>query len=150
MDECIFCKIVKGEIPCEKIWENDEFLAILDVFPNTKGMTLLLSKKHLDSDIFSLSKEDYNSTLESVRKVVKILEKGLKVKRVAIVVEGMGINHLHVKLYPLYGLKGKFEEMWAKQEIYFEKYEGYITTQLGPKKDAEELKRIAEKIKKNS
>ena len=52
MENCIFCKIVKGEIPCVKIWEDKDFLAILDVFPNTKGMTLVLTKKHFDSYAF--------------------------------------------------------------------------------------------------
>ena len=134
MDECIFCKILKGEIPCEKIWENDEFLAILDIFPNTKGMTLVFPKKHFSSDIFELGDEEYCKLLKATKKVSKIVEKGLRVKRVAMVAEGMGIDHLHIKLYPLHGLTEKFEEMWAKQEIYFKKYEGYITTQLGPKK----------------
>ena len=46
MSDCIFCKIAKGEIPSVKIWEDDEFFAILDLFPNTKGMTLVIPKSH--------------------------------------------------------------------------------------------------------
>lgn len=51
------------------------------------------------------------------------------------------------KLYPLHGLKEKFEEIWAKERRFFEKYEGCISTQLGPQADMDELKKLAEKIK---
>ena len=147
MKDCIFCKIAAGKAPCYKIYEDENFLAILDLFPNTKGMTLVLPKKHFDSDIFELDNENITELLKVAKKVAKMLEKGLGVKRVSMVAEGMGINHLHIKLYPLHGLKDKFKEMWAKKEIYFDKYQGYITTQLGPKKETRELEKLAEKIR---
>lgn len=145
--ECIFCKIINYKEDAVKIWEDKDFIAILDVFPNTEGMTLVIPKKHYDSDIFSLDDSKYCKLLIASKKVAKILEKGLGVKRVAMVAEGMGVNHLHIKLYPLYGLKDKFEEMWSKDKVYFEKYKGYLSTQIGPKKDKEELNKIANKIK---
>ncbi|MBP9192486.1 MAG: HIT domain-containing protein, partial [Ignavibacteria bacterium] len=46
---CIFCKVVKGDIPSYKIYEDEKFIAILDLCPNTKGMTLILTKDHYDS-----------------------------------------------------------------------------------------------------
>jgi len=147
-NDCIFCKIVKGEIPSVKIWEDKEFLAILDVFPNTEGMTLVLPKKHFGSDVFRMPEGDYHKLMSTSKKIVGVLEKGLGVKRVAMVAEGMGIDHMHVKLYPLHGLKENFEEMWVKKEIYFDKYEGYVTTILGPKKEIKELGKVAKKIKK--
>jgi histidine triad (HIT) family protein len=147
MKDCVFCKIVEGEIGAVKIWEDKDHLAVLDIHPNTEGMTLVIPKKHFESDVFTLSDKDYLEVMIASKKVVKLLEKGLKVKRVAMVVEGMGVDHLHVKLYPLHGLKNKFEEMWATEKIYFEKYEGYISTQLGPQKNKEELEKVAEKIR---
>jgi len=53
VEECIFCEIVEGKRDSAKIWENEEFLAILDVNPNVKGMTLVLTKKHYGSYISS-------------------------------------------------------------------------------------------------
>lgn len=147
-EDCIFCKIVKGEIPSIKIWENKEFLAVLDINPNVEGMTLVLTKEHYDSYIFDMPDSSYKKFMNAVRKIARILERGLNVKRVAMVMEGMGINHAHIKLYPLHGIDEKFKEMWAKDKVYFEKYEGYISTQLGPQKTNEELKIIADKIKK--
>lgn len=147
---CIFCKIVKGEIPCAKIWEDNDFLAILDINPNTKGMTLLLTKKHFSSYAFEMDDEFYAKFMLAAKKVAKILEKGLNVKRVALVMEGMGIDHAHIKLYPLHGLKDKFEEIIPNERIYFEKYQGYITTLLGPQADFSELKKLASEIRKKA
>jgi len=146
MNDCIFCKIVKGELPSVKIWEDKEFIAVLDKMPNTEGMTLIIPKKHYDSYAFDMPDEFYTKFMLASKKVAKLLEKGLKVKRVAMVMEGMGVNHAHIKLYPLHGIKEKFEEMWAEKEIYFNKYEGYLSTQTGPKKSIEELNKIADKI----
>ncbi len=148
MSDCVFCKIVSGEINSAKIWEDDEFLAILDVMPNTKGMALVLTKKHYDSYAFDMPEDVYLRFMLAARKVAKMLEKGLGVARVAMVMEGMGVNHAHIKLYPLHGVKKKFKEMWSKEKVFFNKYEGYITTKTGPKVDMTELKKLAEKIRK--
>jgi len=147
--DCIFCKIVKGEIPSVKIWEDKKHIAFLDIFPNTKGMTLIIPKKHFDSDATDMPDKEFSDLMMATKKVAKMLEKGLKIKRVAMVMEGLGVNHVHIKLYPIHGLEEKFKETWAKKEIYFNRYEGYISTQLGPKKSPEELNKIAEEIKRN-
>lgn len=145
---CIFCKIVKGEIDSAKIWEDNEFLAILDVNPNTKGMTLVITKNHFDSYAFSMPGDVYQKFMVASKNVVKLLEKSLHVKRVAMVMEGMGVNHAHIKLYPMHGLEKEFKETWAKDKVFFDDYPGYITTQLGQKADMDTLKELAEEIKK--
>jgi diadenosine tetraphosphate (Ap4A) HIT family hydrolase len=145
--ECVFCKIAKGEIPSVKIWEDKEHVAILDMNPNTEGMTLIITKEHYDSDATDMPDEPYKKLMIAAKKVAKLLEKKLKVKRVAIVMEGLGVNHVHIKLYPVYGLKDKFEETWANEKIYFDEYKGFISTQLGPQKSIQELNKIAERIK---
>ncbi|MBS3149123.1 HIT domain-containing protein [Candidatus Woesearchaeota archaeon] len=114
MKNCIFCKIISNEIDSAKIWEDNKFIAILDINPNTKGMNLVLSKEHYSSYAFDLQDDILKDIIIATKKIAKILEKSLKVKRVAMVMEGMGIDHLHIKLYPLYGLKEKFEEIWQK------------------------------------
>jgi histidine triad (HIT) family protein len=145
--DCIFCKIVRGKIPSVKIWEDKENIAILDIKPNVEGMTIIVPKKHYESDIFEMEDDIYQKFMASAKRVAKILEKGLKVKRVAMVIEGMEINHAHIKLYPLHGLENKFKEMIAKEKVYFNKYPGYITTLEGPEKSLEELKKTAKKIR---
>jgi len=148
MKDCIFCKIVKDEIPSVKIWEDDKFIAILDKFPNVKGMTLVIPKKHFDSYVSEMNDKDYQELMLASKKVARLLDKKLKVMRTALVMEGLGVNHAHIKLYPIHGLDKKFKETWAKEKIFFEEYEGYISTQLGPEKSIEELNKIAEIIKK--
>jgi len=126
----IFCRIVAGVIPSVKIWEDDEFLAILDVFPNTEGQTLVIPKDHYDSDPTDMPDDKYCDLFLAAKEVAKLLKERLDVKRVAMVVEGIGVNHMHVKLYPLYGTG-----------------EGHLTTELGPQKSTEELESVSEKIR---
>jgi diadenosine tetraphosphate (Ap4A) HIT family hydrolase len=149
-EDCIFCKIASGEFDSAKIWEDENFLAFLDIMPNTKGMTLVIPKKHFDSYAFDMPDKDYSNLLLAVKKVTGILEKGLDVKRVAMVMEGLGVNHAHIKLYPIYGLDEKFKEIWAPEKKFFENYEGYISTQTGPKMEISNLKVIAKEILDNS
>jgi histidine triad (HIT) family protein len=141
-DNCIFCKISKGEIPSYKIWEDDEFFAILDIFPNTKGMTLVIPKQHYVSYAFEMSDDVYSRFLLASKKVGKILDEKLGVMRTALVMEGMGVNHAHVKLYPLHGLGKDFEAIIPEGNVFYENYQGYLSTRLGPKADDEEMKKL--------
>jgi diadenosine tetraphosphate (Ap4A) HIT family hydrolase len=150
MTDCIFCKIVKGEVPCTKLWEDENHLAFLDLNPNTKGMTLVITKKHFDSYAFDMPDKDYEELMLATKKVAKILEKGLKVQRVAMVMEGLGVNHVHIKMYPMHGLNEKYKTTLLPELVFFDKYPGYITTLLGPKATSEELKKVAEEIRKNA
>ena len=105
MTDCIFCKIANNEAPSFKIRENDEFMAFLDLNPNVKWQTLIIPKKHYDSDLFLIYEEWFMGRLmEAVQEVVEMLKKGLKVERVGMIMEWMWVNHLHLKLYPMYGL----------------------------------------------
>jgi len=145
---CVFCKIVVGEIPAVKIWESDDFLSILDINPNTKGVSLVLPKKHYDSQVLEMEKEIYGKLMQAAREVAGVLKRGLEVRRVGLVVEGMGVNHAHVKLYPLHGLETEFGRDGAKEKTYFERYEGYLSTKQGPEKTISELEKVAKEIKR--
>ena len=74
-ENCIFCKIIAGEIPSVKIREDDDFVAILDAFPNRKGMTLLISKDHYESDLFKMDDDLLAKYMKATKKVVNILKK---------------------------------------------------------------------------
>ena len=149
MEDCIFCKIAKKEIPSVSIWEDKDHFAFLDLNPNTDGMTLVITKNHFDSDATDMPEKEYSALMLAAKNVAKMLEKGLKVKRVGIVMEGLGVNHVHIKLYPIYGLEEKFVETWAKQKKFFKKYEGYISTELGPEVALSDRQKVADKILKN-
>jgi len=144
--DCLFCKIVSGEIPSSKIWEDKKHIAILDVFPNIKGMTLVMPKAHYDSYTFDMPDSAYAELLIASKKVGKILDKKLKIIRTAMVAEGLGVNHAHIKLYPMIGMDKHFKEMWNTDEVYFEKNPGYLITKRGPKAEPAELEKLAKQI----
>ncbi|BBL45547.1 histidine triad (HIT) protein [Nanobdella aerobiophila] len=149
MEACIFCKISRKEIESAIIWENDRWILILDKFPIIKGQSLLIPKEHVLTGIEDLS-ENYLSELPFIiKESIKILKKGLNVKKVAVVVEGTGVFHFHVKLYPLIGWNGE-KLLIDNPKIWFDKYEGYLTTRVGFEKSIEELRKIAEEIKNNN
>lgn len=137
---CLFCDIAKGESPCFKIWEDEKFMAFLDIFPNTKGQSIVIPKKHYDSDLFLIQDPKfYKEYLSATQEVVEVLKRGLGVQRVSMIMEGMGVNHVHLKLYPLIGLSEEWKPTIATEEIYFQQYEGYLSTQPWPKADMEML-----------
>jgi len=150
MSDCIFCKIISWEIPSVKIRENDDFMAILDAFPNTKWMTLVMPKIHYNSDLFDIDDiEFYSKYLLATKEVAGLLKKWLKINRVTMVMEGMWVDHLHIKLYPLHWVWPERKEYRAKQEVYFDQYQWYVTTQLWPKSSPEKLQKVADEILNN-
>ena len=143
MSDCIFCKIANNESPCFKIWENDEFLAFLDINPNVKWQTLLIPKQHYDSDLFLINDEKfYGKLISAANEVVDMLKKSLKVQRVWMIMEWMGVNHLHLKLYPMYGLWEEWTVNECPGHVFFETYPWYLTTQMWDTADMEELWKI--------
>lgn len=141
-DDCIFCQISKGEIPSYKIYEDENFIGILDLFPGTKGMALLMPKEHYDSYIFEMPDNIYTEFILTAKKLGKIIDEKLGVQRTALVMEGMGVNHAHIKLYPLHGLDEEFTAISPDEKRYTEKYEGYLSTLMGPKAEHEDLVEI--------
>lgn len=96
----IFTKIVNGEIPCYKIAETDQFLAFLDVNPNSKGHTLCIPKKEVDK-LFDLDENTYGELMQFSRKVALALRKTIDCKRIGMSVIGLEVPHVHVHLIPL-------------------------------------------------
>ena len=144
--DCIFCKIIKGVIPSYKVYEDEEFLGILDIFPNTRGMILLIPKNHYDSYVFDMPDEVYSKFFLTAKKLGKRIDVKLSVERTALVAEGMGVNHAHIKLYPLHGLGKDFKPMIPEGNHFFENYQGYLTTLLGPQASDEEMKKVLEQL----
>lgn len=97
---CIFCKIIKGEIECDKISEDKKFWVMLDVAPINPGHTLIIPKKHTNY-IFDLKNKEYKELMLKTKEVAKMLKEKLNPKRVGIAVEGFGVPHVHVHLVPL-------------------------------------------------
>lgn len=99
MADSIFTKIIKGEIPCHKVYEDDKTLAFLDIHPIQPGHTLVIPKLQID-DLWDLPEEEYAALLFTAKKVAKQLYKVLGPKRVGIQVIGLDVPHAHIHLVP--------------------------------------------------
>jgi len=100
----IFTKIINGEIPCYKIAETDDFLAFLDVNPNSKGHTLCIPKAEVDK-IFDLDENTYNGLMTFSRTVAIAIKKTIPCKRIGMTVIGLEVPHAHVHLIPLHTME---------------------------------------------
>lgn len=127
MDNCIFCKIVKGEIPCFKVYEDDLFLGFLDIHPLVHGHTLLIPKKHYK---WVYDVPEFDKYWMSVLKITNLYKKIFNTEFVTYGTHGLEVPHAHIHILP------------RKDEIEFLPKEITITT--------EEMGQITEKILNNS
>ena len=100
MQESIFTKIVKGEIPCFKIAETNDFLAFLDVMPLRKGHTLVIPKKQVDY-LYDLEDDVLSDLFIFSKKVAKKIESKISCKRIGVSVIGLEVPHAHIHLIPI-------------------------------------------------
>ena len=100
----IFTKIIQGEIPCYKIYEDDKTFAFLDIAPETEGHTLVVPKLEVDK-VYDLPDADYRAVWGTVKKLARHYEQILG-ERIMIKVVGIDVPHAHVHLLPV-------NENWA-------------------------------------
>ena len=96
----IFSKIVRNEIPSYKVYENENFLAFLDINPLKKGHTLVIPKIEVDY-IFDLKSNEYQELWNFAKLVANGMKRVIKCERISIVVMGLEVPHAHIHLIPL-------------------------------------------------
>jgi histidine triad (HIT) family protein len=96
----IFSKIIKGDIPCYKVAENDEFFAFLDIAPLQKGHTLVVPKREVDY-IFDLSDEEIGRMQIFAKHVAVAIKKAIPCVKVGQAVLGLEVPHAHIHLVPM-------------------------------------------------
>lgn len=101
---CLFCKIASGEIPAHKVYEDDQFLAFLDINPVNLGHTLLIPKTHAEN-LFELTEEILNRLGEQLQKVGQAVKEGTDADGLNIMMNngtaaGQVIFHAHIHLIP--------------------------------------------------
>lgn len=106
MSDCIFCKIAKGEIPSMTIYEDDNFRVFLDIFPASKGHTLIVPKQHV-ANIFELDEETAGELFMLATRVAKVMQKELNFEGMNVIqnngeIAGQTIFHFHLHLIPRY------------------------------------------------
>ncbi len=150
MEDCIFCKIAKGELPAHKFWEDDKHLAFLSIFPNTEGFSVVITKEHYSSYAFDLPKDVLAGLVAAAGEAAKLLDKAFEdVGRTGMIFEGFGVDHVHAKLFPMHGTEMLNWKPILSNDMdkYFEKYEGYISSHDCKRADDTLLAALAEKIR---
>ena len=104
MEDCIFCKIIKGEIPCFKVYEDDRVLAFADINPITDGHTLIIPKSHAEN-LYEISEEDVTAIHLASKKIANAIKIALDPVGIAVLqLNGRGVNqvvmHYHLHLIP--------------------------------------------------
>lgn len=101
MEDSIFTKIIKSEIPCHKIYEDEYSFAFMDIHPIQPGHVLLVSKKQV-SNFYELTDADYQGLMLAAKKVAKRLKEFYPdKKRIGVMIEGLEVDHVHVKIFPI-------------------------------------------------
>lgn len=98
----IFTRIINGEIPCHKIWEDERVFAFLDIRPIQPGMTLVVPKQEIDN-AFYMKDEDFCALLLAAKKLIEPIREAAGSARVGLVIEGLEVPHAHIKLIPING-----------------------------------------------
>lgn len=99
--ESIFTKIINGEVPCHKIYEDDKTFAFLDIYPIQPGQVLVVPKRQVGF-VWDLESDDYAAVMQTVQKVgQRLREVFTDRKRVGVIIEGLDVtDHAHVKVFP--------------------------------------------------
>lgn len=109
MENCIFCKIIKGEIPCGKIYEDETAFAFLDANPVNIGHTLIVPKKHFEN-IYDIEEETISHLMEVAKKISIALKKfgaeGVNITMNNGEVAGQVIFHSHIHIIPRFRKDG--------------------------------------------
>ncbi|HET6864146.1 MAG TPA: HIT family protein [Candidatus Saccharimonadales bacterium] len=100
MQDSIFTKIIKGEVPAEKVYEDEANIAFLTIQPIQPGHTLVVPKQQID-ELWDLPDDAYNSLMMASKKVAKRLKEVTGKKRVGVKVEGFEVAHAHIHLIPM-------------------------------------------------
>lgn len=152
--DCLFCKIVAGEIPCHQIWEDEKHLAFLSIFPNTEGFTVVTTKDHYGSYAFAQTDDVLSHLVVATKKVAQVLTNYFTdAARCGMFFEGYGVDHLHSKLSPMHGA-GEFGEKssteHARPAEFFDKYPGYLSSHDYQRADDAALAELARNIRETA
>jgi histidine triad (HIT) family protein len=98
MSGSVFTRIIRGEIPSHKIYEDQKTVAILDIHPKTPGHVMVIPK-HEVKEIWDLPPDDYSALMASVKKVGLRIRQVLQPRHVGVQVEGLGVPHVHVHVF---------------------------------------------------
>ena len=128
MEDSVFTKIIKRELPAEILYEDDTVIAILNLFPNIEGETVVITKQQVPY-FADLDDKTYGQLMAVVKRLAKVLDTTFDSLRTCVVIEGFDVPHVHVRLYPVQARPLELTQ--------------------GPQAGFEELKVVGDKIRAN-
>ena len=137
-DRNLFSRIVRGEVQQWRVWEDARHVAFLTPFANTHGFTVLVPRKHLPSDIFSITGQPFSELMEAAHRVAGCLKEAFGVGRCGMIFEGFEIDYAHVKLIPIHDTHFAADGNAATEPEnppvapFEETYQGRVTSLNGP------------------
>ncbi|MGT2771582.1 HIT family protein [Streptococcus marimammalium] len=125
MEDCVFCKIVSGDIPSSKVYEDDDVLAFLDITQATDGHTLVIPKKHV-RNVLEMDEKTAETFFSRVPKLARAIQKAMDAQGLNIInnnekVAGQTVFHAHIHLLPRYQEGDEFDFQFVQHEPDFVK-----------------------------
>lgn len=149
-ESCVFCKIANKVENAYVVWEDETHMAFLSIFPNTKGVTVVIPRAHHPSYAFHLAPNDLIALTLASQKVALLLDENLpNTMRTAMVFEGFGVNHVHAKLFPMHGSKlAEWKPIKSNIQTKFDTYPGYISSHDAERASDSELREVQDMLTK--
>lgn len=149
---CLFCKIANKLEKAYIIWEDEDHMAFLSIFPNTRGVTVVIPKTHYPSYAFDLEPNNLIGLILASQKVARHLDENLAdTMRTAMVFEGFGVDHVHAKLFPMHGPKLKeWKPIKSNINTKFDDYQGYISSHDAERATDDELRQVQQSLLRNA
>ena len=153
---CPFCEIAAGRLETLGVfWEDDHFMAFLSIDPNTEGFSCVIPKEHYGSDVMKMEDTMLQQFILAAKKCTQLLENTFPdVGRVGILMEGTGIDHAHIKLFPMHGTghmkRGEWKQYTPDKQFWFDVYEGWISSGAGPMAESKDLRMLSDRIKESN
>ncbi|KAJ3614837.1 hypothetical protein NHX12_018407 [Muraenolepis orangiensis] len=146
----LFSRIVRGEVPQWRVWEDVGHVAFLTPFPNAAGLTVVVPRRPLASDVLRLDGSDYQGLALAARRVAALLVAGLGATGVGLIFEGYEIDYAHAKLIPLLppalSGEGELPSSNPRHARFHATYPGFVTSEDGPESRPGSLKEFFDRI----
>jgi diadenosine tetraphosphate (Ap4A) HIT family hydrolase len=153
-DDCIFCLMAAGKAPFHEVWSDETHLAILSIFPNTDGFTVVFPKEHYDSYAFEQPDQVLKDLIVATKKTALRLDDYFDdVARSGMFFEGYGVDHLHSKLFPMHNTapQGAWKVIESEtNDTFYDKYPGFLSSNSSARADDQKLAALASAIRKKS
>lgn len=155
-DPRLFARIVRGAEERQwRVWEDESHVAFLTPFPNTPGYTLVVPRRPLPSDLFSLEEEEFVRLVQAVRRAARALREGLGAERCVLIFEGCQVDYAHAKLVPVIKPPRQPPEEKEEEEEesphptpeFHSSYPGYVTSADGPPASEEDLQQLHARVR---